>query len=142
MTGMKKGAGEDPFAEDDEDETETETVSDVETERGTASTRDSSQELQSDTESASTSGESRSTMQIPYKFRRNGVQDGRERVPLFLQEETKTEEREAGRELESRLDEDVTVTDLREALVKAGLSHLNDVEDQLEEWGYGMEFDN
>jgi len=140
MTGMKKGAGEDPFAEDVEEEAETAT--DTKDEQETGSDRDSSREQHSDTRSASTSDESRRTMQIPYKFRRSGVQDGRDRVPLFLQEETKAKEREATRELESQLDENVTVTDLREALVKVGLSHLDDVEDHLKEWGYGMEFDN
>ena len=30
-------------------------------------------------------------MQIPYKFRRDGVQDGRNRVPLFLQKRRRTE---------------------------------------------------
>ncbi|MEF8789393.1 MAG: hypothetical protein V5A61_04655 [Haloarculaceae archaeon] len=62
-------------------------------------------------------------------------------MPLFLQEETKRAEREALRELEERFNADVSLTDLREALVKVGLGRLDEVEDQLEEWGYGMTFD-
>jgi hypothetical protein len=80
-------------------------------------------------------------MQIPYKYRRDSVQDGRNRVPLFLQPETKTAEREALRELEERFDDNVSLTDLREALVKVGLEHLDKTEESLEEWGYGMTFD-
>jgi hypothetical protein len=86
------------------------------------------------------SGQQR-TIQIPYKFRRNGVQDGRNRVPLFLQKETKSAERDALRELEDRFDDDVSLTDLREALVQVGLQHLDEVESGLEEWGYGMTFE-
>jgi len=80
-------------------------------------------------------------MRIPYKYRRDSVQDGRDRVPLFLQPETKTSEREALRELEERFDDDVSLTDLREALVKVGLTHLDEAESCLEEWGYGMTFE-
>ena len=80
-------------------------------------------------------------MKIPYKFRRDGVQDGRDRVPLFLQGDTKSAERDSLRELEERFDDDVSLTDLREALVLVGLQHLDEVEGHLEEWGYGMTFD-
>lgn len=77
----------------------------------------------------------------PTKFRRDGVQDGRDRFPLFLQEDTKRAEREVLREREGRFDDDISLTDLREALVKVGLQHLDEVERHLEEWGYGMTFD-
>ena len=144
MTGMKEGAGEDPFAEDpsptepdpvtsdstpqpDEEDTRTTTSAGADTETGDASERRTRREQQS--------------MQIPYKLRRDSVQDGRDRVPLFLQEDTKRAERDALRELEERFDENVSLTDLREALVKVGLQHLDETEMELEEWGYGMTFD-
>lgn len=141
MTGMKEGAGENPFAEDPPSSTadtseetspvdpDPEPPTDDEPESTATATADSQQSQQ------------RRSMQIPYKFRRDGVQDGRDRVPLFLQPETKRAERDALRELEKRFDDDVSLTDLREALVMAGLDHLDDVEDQLEEWGHGMTFD-
>lgn len=119
MTGMKKGAGEDPFAEDSGASTEPEETED---------------EAEDDENVAR-------SMQIPYKFRRDGVQDGRSRVPLFLQSETKAAERDALRELEDRFDDDVSLTDLREALVMVGLEHLDEAEEQLESWGYGMTFE-
>lgn len=138
MTGMKEGAGEDPFA-DDEDTIESESTGSAGTPSSDRPERKTSSS--SGTSSTTTRGQNNQQMQIPYKFRRDGVQDGRDRVPLFLQGETKSAEREALRELEERFDANVSLTDLREALVKVGLEHLNEVEDQLEQWGYGMTFD-
>jgi hypothetical protein len=128
MTGMKEGAGEDPFADEGP-------ADDTGEESGSTDARATERR----TETRRSRG--RQSMQIPYKFRRDGVQDGRDRVPLFLQSETKPAEREALRELEERFDSDVALTDLREALVKAGLDHLDDVEMQLQEWGYGLTFE-
>jgi DNA segregation ATPase FtsK/SpoIIIE-like protein len=136
VTGMKEGAGENPFADDDEESDETNSKPKRSAERD--------QQSSSDDEPNETESRQRGQrqMQIPYKFRRDGVQDGRNRVPLFLQKETKDGEREAQRELEDRFDDDVSLTDLREALVMVGLDHLDEVEGQLREWGYGMTFDN
>ncbi|CQR52408.1 hypothetical protein BN996_03121 [Haloferax massiliensis] len=52
-----------------------------------------------------------------------------------------TAERDALREFEDRFEENVSLTDLREALMKVGLQHLDETEECLEEWGYGMTFD-
>ncbi|WP_253738981.1 hypothetical protein [Halohasta salina] len=141
MTGMKEGAGEDPFAEDteppasDPDPSPEPEVSEETDETPVATNVDTTPE-------STESGQSTQTrMQIPYKYRRDSVQDGRDRVPLFLQPETKTAEREALRELEERFGDNVSLTDLREALVKVGLEHLDETEERLEEWGYGMTFD-
>lgn len=133
MTGMKEGAGEDPFADDDES---------TESKSGERSdTNETQPSPNSATEPTNRQRTSQQQIQIPYKFRRDGVQDGRNRVPLFLQSDTKSAERDALRELEERFDNDVSLTDLREALVKVGLHHLDEVEGNLEEWGYGMTFD-
>ena len=130
MTGMKEGAGENPFEEsaaaDPTKDPNQESIDDTATNDQTEAAR-SQQDVQS--------------VRIPYKFRRDGVQDGRDRVPLFLHPETKRAEREAVRELENRFDEDVSLTDLREAVVKVGLRHIDEVEAHLEEWGYGVTFD-
>jgi len=132
MTGMKEGAGEDPFAEDAES-----------TASGAVEETEDVESTSSESEPSRSSAEStrQQSMRIPYKFRRDGVQDGRTRVPLFLQDETKDAERDALRELEERFGDDVSLTDLREALVTVGLQHLDEVEDHLEGWGYGMTFD-
>lgn len=131
MTGMKEGAGEDPFATDD--------TSEADREHGDTPSEDSSQTAPRDREPQE--AEESTSMQIPYKYRRDGVQDGRDRVPLFLQSETKSDERAAQRELEDRFGDDVSLTDLREAVMKVGLQHLDEVEAHLEEWGYGLTFD-
>jgi len=131
MTGMKDGAGEDPFAEDRT--TDTDDSSDP--------TTDDSPDTSTGTSTDDSAGEGRQQMQIPYKYRRDGVQDGRDRVPLFLQPETKRAERDALREFEDRFGDDVSLTDLREALVRVGLERLDEVEGELEEWGYGMSFE-
>lgn len=133
MTGMKEGAGEDPFAEDtvSSDPEPSPNQSTEKSLKGPTETVDNTVDEQSTTQNQ---------IQIPYKFRRESVQDGRDRVPLFLQPETKAAEREALRDLEERFDSNVSLTDLREALVKVGLKHLDEAEDNLEEWGYGMSF--
>ena len=137
MTGMKRGAGEDPFADDGGDDATTDQAAEPEA-------SGSSESAASEGSSPASEGRdtsSQRSMQIPYKFRRDGVQDGRNRVPLFLQPETKTAERDTLRDLEDHFDDDVSLTDLREALVMVGLDHLDEVEAKLEEWGYGMTFE-
>ena len=136
MTGMKEGAGEDPFAEDGEP-AEPESTGQPERydDQGPTDSRPERNNAEDDQPTRQRQG-----MRIPYKFRRDGVQDGRNRVPLFLQKDTKSAERDALRELEERFDDNVSLTDLREALMKVGLQHLDEVEVYLEEWGYGMTF--
>jgi|AntDeeMinimDraft_6_1070357.scaffolds.fasta_scaffold00091_17 hypothetical protein len=146
MTGMKEGAGENPFADDAEP---TKTDSAVDKQASTDAPKETAEPPADTTDKTSKTADSRSStrntsreqIQIPYKFRRDSVQDGRDRVPLFLQPDTKTAEREALRELEERFGDNVSLTDLREALVKVGLDHLDETEENLEEWGYGMTFD-
>lgn len=136
MTGMKEGAGSDPFATDptpsptDESDTETE-------DRETDEQDETESEPSTDTMIETTTQHA----EIPMILRRDSVQDGRDRVPLFLQQDTKRDEREALRELENRFDGDVSLTDLREALLLAGLSDLDSVEKTLRDWGYGLSFD-
>jgi hypothetical protein len=126
MTGMKEGAGEDPFA-DDSDSNSDDNASD--------------NEMTTEPETTEMTETTTQPAQIPMIFRRDSVQDGRDRYPLFLQTETKREERDALRELEDRFDTDISLTDMREALILVGLSELNDVESQLRDWGYGITFD-
>jgi hypothetical protein len=133
---MKEGAGEDPFAEDADGTSVPTSRSDEgrDPPRGVEAGSDAGPDAATDSDGA--------PLRIPYKFRRDGVQDGRDRVPLFVQPDTKSAERDARRELENRFDDSVSLTDLREALVMVGLRHLDEVEAHLEEWGYGMTFDD
>lgn len=136
MTGMKQGAGENPFAEDPDPDVEN-AHSSADKPQDDISYPDATEEEKADD---SRQVESQ-PMQIPYKFRRSGVQDGRDRVPLFLHAETKSDERDALRTLENQFGDNVSLTDLREALVMVGLDHLDEVEAQLQQWGYGLTFD-
>jgi len=136
MTGMKEGAGEDPFA----DTSDTGDNEPVEQETETKKTPSETHEEEEHTRQASESHPTSQQIQIPYKFRRDGVQDNRDRVPLFLMQETKQAERDALREMEERFGDNVSLTDLREAVMRAGLSELDTVENTLQEWGYGMTF--
>lgn len=125
MRGMKEGAGEDPFADDDEPE---ESSSEIETAETTTTMPEST-----------TNSAEQSHMELPYKYRRDGVQDERDRVPLFLQEATKQVEKDARRDLEAELGEDVPLTDLREALLLAGAENLGVAAETLREWGFDWE---
>jgi len=136
MTGMKEGAGEDPFAEEGSPDDDPDRQADTATE--TPFTENDPAKEGRDSTTAETSS-SESEMSIPYKYRRDSVQDGRDRVPLFLHPDTKTDEREAMRELEERFDDSISLTDLREALVKAGLENLDTTQNHLEDWGYGLD---
>jgi len=136
MTGMKEGAGEDPFADTSNS---TDTKGPEETAEATEAS--DNQDSSDHTNQASSDRSDSQQLQIPYKYRRDGVQDGRDRVPLFLMEETKQSERDALREMEERFGDNVSLTDLREAVMKVGLAELDAVEDALEDWGYGMTFE-
>nr|WP_304449714.1 hypothetical protein [Halomarina sp. PSRA2] len=147
---MKQGAGEDPFAEDADvsDDAEAGPTTDRASESSSDATPtdaevdspESGQET-AQTDDATRSSSAETTMQVPYTLRRDSVQDGRDRYPLFLQSETKRAERDALHDLEDQFDGNVSLTDLREALVLAGLDHLDEVEAQLRTWGYGLTFD-
>jgi len=138
MTGMKEGAGEDPFADEGSPNEDPERQPDDSPETASTEADPSLEVGSSSTTEESSSG---AEMSIPYKYRRDSVQDDRDRVPLFLHAETKTDERKAMRELEERFGDRISLTDLREALVKAGLENLDTTQKQLEQWGYGIKFD-
>lgn len=73
---------------------------------------------------------------LPLKFRRDSVKDERDRVDLFVLEETDALETDAIRELDDRLGDSLSVIDAREAIYRAGLSNLSDATDELRGWGY------
>lgn len=117
--GMKSGSGDDPFADMDDPDDEDETGETVE----------STAELTTE-----------STSDIPWKFTRDNAKADREMVQFFLQDATKRLESRAQGELETKLDDDVLLLDVREAAYQVALEeHLDDVADQLREWGYDAE---
>lgn len=77
--------------------------------------------------------------QYPLTLRRDNVKDERPNVhQLFVQDSTDDEAKEAERELEDRLGEDVYRLDAREAIYLAGMRNLADAEDVLRDWGYDL----
>jgi putative heme iron utilization protein len=73
---------------------------------------------------------------LPYIFDRSSVKSERKATQYFLREETQATEKDALRAVEQELGADVSLIDLREALVRVGADHLDDVADELREWGY------
>lgn len=132
MTGFKDGAvgWDDDDKEEPEEVTRTEDPSDdVE--------RDPMTEVTRQTTDRSTGS---SQTRLPWIHSRNSITDGRQKtVQLHLQASTIDEEREGMSDVQRMLDENVKKADLREAALLIGLNHLNEVSDQLREWGYDFE---
>ena len=76
---------------------------------------------------------------IPYKLRRNKVNEGREQVPYFLREEIIEDENELQGTLEDLLGEDVYKSDYREAAMVVAQRNPELVAEVLREWGYDLE---
>lgn len=111
---MKDGTGGDPFA-DDTGEGEQESV----TEQGTPITEE----------------DSGSSGVPPYAMWRDGVKDGREMVPVWLQESTEDKLEAVKDDVEERLGYDVYLTDFKEAAVLEGLENPGAIARRLDEWG-------
>jgi hypothetical protein len=94
---------------------------------------------------AESSGESdagggRPTMDsIPYKLRRDKVNEGREQVPYFLREEVIEAEADLQTTLEDLLGEDVYKSDYREAAMVLAQRNPELVAEVLREWGYDLD---
>ena len=76
---------------------------------------------------------------IPYKLRRNKVNEGREQVPYFLCEEIIEDEDELQETLENLLGEDVYKSDYREAAMVVAQCNPELVAEVPREWGYDLE---
>jgi hypothetical protein len=126
MTGFKQGASDDDPLAGEEDDQETEERLDNETEV-----------LPMDAHGISDEQRSASSSGLPWIFERNGITDGREKtVQLHLQQQTITGERELVTTLEQQLNESVNKADAREAAYLVAMNHVDEVADQLREWGY------
>lgn len=130
MTGFKTGASDSPFDENDDDNTETQSDSTATatepTESGnTNEVKSSSQDV---TGEAGTS--------IPWILARDSVHAERSARQVHLQDGTLTRERELRNTVERILNEDVELTDLREAALLVAMDHPQEVADQLRSWGY------
>lgn len=128
--GMKSGSGEDPFED-------VETGGDDHDDRDRRDESDHEPDSVLDEDSADNGS---STTTIPWRYSRKNVKSGRDMVQFYLQDETTVLEDDAVDELEAMLGEEVLTFDVREAAYLVALQeHLDDVADQLREWGYDAE---
>lgn len=97
-----------------------------------------------DVESSSTMGDERGLQRptmnsIPYKLRRDKVNEGREQVPYFLREEVINAEAELQDTLEDLLGETVYKSDYREASMVVAQRNPELIAEVLREWGYDLD---
>lgn len=76
---------------------------------------------------------------IPYKLRRETVNEGREQIPYFLREGVIEGEADLRDTLESLLGEDVYKSDYREAAMIVAQRNPELVAEILREWGYDLD---
>jgi hypothetical protein len=146
--GLKSGSrdaeldeSEEPDEQQATDEsTETDDASDIEREARESVELDSEGSEATESEHDTETATDRPTMSsIPYKLRRNKVNEGREQVPYFLREEIIEDEDELQGTLEGLLGEDVYKSDYREAAMVVAQRNPELVAEVLREWGYDLE---
>ena len=125
---MKEGAG-DPFGDFEEEEAEPESVeADDATEQITE--EEMSEQSEDVTDTSST---------LPYKYRRDTIQDGRSRKNLFLRDEVDQDVESLIEEMDELFDsEDVYKFDVLEAALLAATENPDAVGEKLRQMGYGM----
>lgn len=121
MGSMKEGPGTDPFADDDEES-------------------DEEPEPEPETETESKPTDTMSTTDIPYVVRRQRVKDDRPNEHVaFLRDEYSNLEAQILADVADELgmsQKDVSLLDIREALVELGNRHDEELAEILNEWGY------
>jgi hypothetical protein len=146
--GLKSGSRDAEFDESEEpdeqqatdESTETDDASDVEREARESVELDSEGSEATESEHDTETATDRPAMSsIPYKLRRNKVNEGREQVPYFLREEVIEDEDELQGTLEDLLGEDVYKSDYREAAMVVAQRNPELVAEVLREWGYDLE---
>jgi hypothetical protein len=147
--GLKSGSRDAGLNESEDEEEQTEEreskSSDIgektEPNADTSDTKESkAPEMSTEQESGSETKEERPTMDsLPYKIRRNKVNEGREQVPYFLREEIIESESELQETLEETLDETVYKSDYREASMVVAQRNPELVAEILREWGYDLD---
>ena len=131
MTGFKDGAVGWDDDENDDDKVDEPMQASEET---TDSTNDSSI---LDTDMTSSTKSNPTPSRLPWIHARSSITDGRQKtVQLHLQESTIEKEREGLSEVQRLLDENIKKADFREAALLVGLIHLDELSEQLREWGY------
>ena len=143
--GLKSGSRDadlDDADDDEEPSTEQQDQPHTESDKEAAPSATDLDDSSEDTPSASTSEteSQRPTMDsIPYKLRRDKVNEGREQVPYFLREGVLEAEDELKDTLEELLGENVYKSDYREASMVVAQRNPELIAEVLREWGYDLE---
>ncbi len=144
---MKKGTGDDPFADDEPEDSEEEQPIDADGEADddeftlsdadTASTSTTASPSTSPSMSTETETE---TTTLPYYQRRSSVKEDRDDVlQFFVREETAQGEDDLERAVAADLDirpKELYKLDLREAALLVAMEHPEEVAEKLRDWGY------
>ena len=140
---MKEGTT-DPFADDDLSDDQASQTGQSDSTAEPKETADTSSKQPTDSTPESTTNTTPSggntgqydRSDLPRILTRDKVKDDRDDVhQLFVYEDTHEKEKEARRELEDRLGDDIYKLDVREAIYRAGMENLDDAEDIPREWG-------
>lgn len=128
MTTMKDGPGSDPFADDDDqDEADHDDL-------------DAESSTESNTAPDSTEADMSHKEKYPYVLRRNTVKDERDNEHVaFLRDEYADLEEDIVSDVADELDmrtNDMSVTDIREAMVQVASENPDRMAEVLLEWGY------
>ena len=144
--GLKSGSRDAGLEETEEDKESAETTKPEPTDGEINDREQQTNPIKSETtDAASAAAETNETEQrpamsaIPYKLRREKVNEGREQVPYFLREEIIDAEDELQDTLEEMLGESVYKSDYREAAMVVAQRNPKLVAEILREWGYDLE---
>ena len=140
--GLKSGsrdAGLDDDEADGDDERSAEREQDSDGAAGEEAADDTSAMDEEEQTDAETAAERPTMDSIPYKLRRDKVNEGREQVPYFLRGEIIEAEADLQDTLEELLGEDVYKSDYREAAMVVAQRNPELVAKVLREWGYDLD---
>lgn len=136
--GLKSGSRDAGLNDEEETVEEASQQESTETEEA-PETSDTSVTDEDATTSTQTDSQRPTMQSIPYKLRRDRVNEGREQVPFFLREDVIGAEDELQDALETMLGEDVYKSDYREAAMIVAQRNPELVAEILREWGYDLD---
>ena len=142
--GLKSGS-RDAGLDESESDSQQSTEQEPETSQKEGGVDEGSSPSEEKTEPTPTSTETETDSQrptmdsIPYKLRRDKVNEGREQVPYFLREDIIEAEDELQDTLEELLGETVYKSDYREASMVVAQRNPELIAEVLREWGYDLD---
>lgn len=146
MTGLKTGAGDDLWGDDEEDEEASEKSVESQDQNPTQEEGQETQEPQALGEQHEQEQSHQSATEQPYIIRRavqnKSIQFERnERLTFYVHDDVVAGERELLSEVEAALGREVPKFDIREAVYRAALNNREDVLAQLVQMGYTIDDD-